>query len=121
MPIPGLLVAGNVDLAHRPRVPNLDGSVSTVQSMSVNIDGREVLIPRVLPDGRMLSPADAIRHYEKTGQHLGIFDTPEHATAYAQQLHEDQAADLAGPAWPGPKLDALAQGLRAVAGHAAKQ
>ena len=27
---------------------------------------------------------------KKTGKHLGVFDSPEDATAYARQLHEDQ-------------------------------
>jgi len=33
----------------------------------------------------------AIAQYKKTGRNLGIFDTPDNATAYAQSLHEQQA------------------------------
>lgn len=89
--IPGLLEAGNIDLYNRPRVRNADGSISTVRSMSFNSDGREVLVPTVSDDGRILTEDEAISLFERTGRHLGMFDTPEHATAYAERLHEDQA------------------------------
>jgi len=88
---PGLLEPGNIDLNNRPIVRNPDGTISTVRSMGVNLDGREVLLPTVSPDGRILSPDEAVALYRQTGQHLGMFDTPEHSSAYAQQLHEDQA------------------------------
>lgn len=39
----------------------------------------------------MVSNEEAIRHYQQTGEHLGIFRTPEAATAYAKSLHEQQA------------------------------
>ena len=66
-----------------------DGTISTVDSFSVNIDGKEVLIPKVV-DGKVVSDEEAIQHYIDTGEHLGIFETPEDATAYAESLHEDQ-------------------------------
>lgn len=64
--------------------------------MSVNIDGHEVLIPTVVGD-RVVSDAEAIKHFKKTGAHLGVFDTPKNATAYAQKLHENQAQTLTEP------------------------
>lgn len=91
---PGLLEPGNVDMGTRPRVKNADGTTSTVRSISANIDGREVLIPTVSDDGRVLSNEDAIASYQRTGKHLGMFDTPENATAFAQKLHESEAAKL---------------------------
>lgn len=97
--VAGQLEPGNIDLARQPKVRNADGSVSTVDSSSYNLDGQEVLLPSVTPDGRHLVKPDGtpdhtaiIREYQKTGRHLGKFRTPEEATAYAQKLHEDYAA-----------------------------
>lgn len=84
------LVPGNIDLAHRPRVKNKDGSVSTIRSIGVNIDGREVLLPTVSDDGRIMSDDEAVGQYLKTGRHLGMFSSPEASTSYAQKLHQQQ-------------------------------
>src|SRR4029077_5496560 len=41
--------------------------------------------------------------YLRTGEHLGIFDSPEHANAYAQQLHQQQEQRTKpSPATPAP-------------------
>lgn len=86
----GMTQRGNIDLTQRPVIRNPDGSISTVRSLSFN-DGRgEVLIPTVV-DGRVVSDREAIDHYYKTGQMLGAFDTPAHATHYSQALHRAQA------------------------------
>lgn len=83
----GLLVRGNIDLSNRPVVKNPDGSVSTVLSRGFNINGQEVLLPLVV-NGRVVSDAEAVQHYLDTGEHLGIFDSPEASTAYGKKLHE---------------------------------
>lgn len=96
----GQRAAGNIDLNNRPVVQNPDGSISTVRSISANFDGQEVLIPTVSDDGRILSDDDAIAEYQRTGRNLGIFDTPESATAYAENLHNQQADQYAPPPPP---------------------
>ncbi|RVT90715.1 hypothetical protein EOD42_23220 [Rhodovarius crocodyli] len=103
----GLLTPGNIDLSRRPRVQNPDGSISTVASIGVNIDGREVLLPTISDDGRRLSEAEAIEQFRRTGRHLGMFDTPRNATAYAERLHDAQAARYVGPG-PTPAAPAAA-------------
>lgn len=94
----GLIEAGNIDLANRPTVRNADGKISTVRSISYNVDGKETLMPTVSDDGRILSDEEALAQFRKSGRHLGKFDTPDNATAYAKSLHEAQAAKYA----PGP-------------------
>jgi hypothetical protein len=90
----GPLVPGNINLSQQPKVLNPEtGEISTVRSMSFqDRAGYEVLVPTVSPDGRFLTNEEAIKQYERTGKHLGIFATPEQATAFAQQLHQDYAA-----------------------------
>ncbi len=106
-PLPaGMVEPGNINLNNRERVP-VAGGYATVRSMSFGTDQGEVLVPSVA-DGRELSPDEAQARYEQTGEHLGIFKTPDDATAYAEQLHRDQAiqydpeteARRAGYSWP---------------------
>jgi ribosomal protein S18 acetylase RimI-like enzyme len=96
----GQTAQGNVNLYQQPTVQNADGSVSTVDSVSIDVDGKEVLIPRVTPDGRHLTTEEAIAEFRKTGQNLGTFDSPENANAFAEQLHKDYAAGTYSQ--PGP-------------------
>nr|WP_313216081.1 hypothetical protein [Stenotrophomonas geniculata] len=97
----GQRTAGNIDLSSRPVVQNPDGTISTVRSISANFDGQEVLIPTVSDDGRIMSDDEAIAQYQRTGRNLGVFDTPENATAYAESLHNQQAEMYAPPPPPG--------------------
>lgn len=92
--IPGQLSPGNINLFGQPRVKNADGSTSTVDSVSVGMDGKEVLLSRVTPDGRHVTTDEAVKEYQKTGQHLGMFDTPASADAFASKLHADYAAGV---------------------------
>jgi hypothetical protein len=93
-------VPGNIDLSRRPHVRNPDGSISTVRSMSFGEDGREILIPTVSDDGRILSDEDAIALYHRTGKHLGMFATPAQADSAGRAIHESEAAKLMTPQDP---------------------
>lgn len=86
----GLRTPGNLDPWNRKVLKNGDGSVSTTSSMSIGTDQGETLIPTVV-DGVRLSKEDAIKHFRDTGEHLGVFDTPEHADTFAEALHNEQA------------------------------
>lgn len=106
-----MLQPGNIDLNNRPVVQNQDGTISTVRSMSVNIDGHEILIPTVSDDGRIMGDKEAIRNFKKTGKHLGIFSDPGSATEYAEKLH-DQQGQMYGNQQPMPDLAAAQEGMR---------
>lgn len=90
LPYQGIIKPGNLNPFDRPVLHNSDGSYSTTRSMSIGTKDGEVLIPTVV-NGKQLSNQQAIDNYRKTGQHLGIFDTPEHADAFATALHNQQA------------------------------
>tara|TARA_R110000868_G_scaffold13885_4_gene64523 strand:+ start:1125 stop:8195 length:7071 start_codon:yes stop_codon:yes gene_type:complete len=101
-----------------------DGSIATVRSMSFNDgEGREVLIPTISDDGRLLSDDDAIALYRQSGRHLGIFATPDDATAYAKQLSQQQGRDYGANTggWQMPSFDDLMpkQSLPAALGNTA--
>lgn len=56
-----------------------------------------------------MSNEEAIRHYQQTGEHLGIFKTPDAATAYAKSLHEQQAQEYGKPMSVNNLMPALIQ------------
>lgn len=90
--VSGLVAPGNLDLTKRPVVKNGDGSISTVRSITITDgNGRAILIPTVV-GGKVVSDEEAIKHYQQTGEHLGMFDSENDADAYAQTLHESQAS-----------------------------
>jgi len=88
-------VVGNIDLYDRPVYRNEDGSISTVDSVSFGTDdGREVLVPTIGRDAEgnavRWTNEEAWQHYLDTGEHLGIFNSVDDATEYAQSLHKSQ-------------------------------
>ena len=86
--------SGNIDLYSRPQYRNLDGSVSTVRSMSFNDGNGEILIPTVAfnQQGKpyVMSDDEAINRYYQTGEYLGKFKTVDQANEYADRLHRQQ-------------------------------
>ena len=95
---PGLVQAGNIDIANRPQVRNADGSISTVRSITVEMDGKHIVLPTVSEDGRILSDDEAVEAYRKGGRHLGVFKTVKAADRYAEALHVQQERAMATPA-----------------------
>lgn len=85
---------GNIDLYNRPQYRNADGSISTVDSTSFNIQGKEVLLPSVwMKDGKAYRSSDGdeiLQRFYDTGEFLGVFDTVDAANSYAEKLHDAQ-------------------------------
>lgn len=88
--VPGMVKEANTELWDRTPLLNDDGSTSTTSSISIGTDDGEVLIPTVV-DGVRLTEDEAIEHYRKTGQHLGIFSSVPAAEDYSVRLHNEQA------------------------------
>lgn len=86
--ITGLVKPGNIDLSNRPVVKNPDGTQSTVSTITIEEDGKGVLLPTII-DGKRVSEDEAIKHYEKTGEHMGIFKSEKDADEYDKKLHND--------------------------------
>lgn len=86
--------AGNIDLYDRPRYRNANGSISTVDSTSYNIDGQEVLLPTVWNRNgtpyHSSNDEEILQRYRDTGEYLGKFSTVEEANDYAEKLHLEQ-------------------------------
>lgn len=86
--------AGNIDLYDRPQYRNANGSISTVDSTSYNIDGQEVLLPTVWNRNgtpyHSSNDEEILQRYRDTGEYLGKFSTVEEASDYAEKLHLEQ-------------------------------
>jgi hypothetical protein len=79
-----------------------------VRSISIGVDGgKTVLIPTVVGN-RVVSDEEAIKHFQKTGKHLGIFGSEADAERYAQALHHAQDKEYTTPRPAGPEVDAKA-------------
>ena len=107
-PNPGLLIRGTIDIDARLKVavPVGGGKFASVRTVSWHLEpnyplirrlrrpqGAEILVPTVIArNGKWVVVSDrtALNHALSTGRHLGIFDTPAHATKYAIRLHLEQ-------------------------------
>jgi hypothetical protein len=82
----GMVKEGNINLNGRPIYKWPNGQISSEISFSRGTDDGEVLVPQIV-NGKVLNQDQAWEHYKQTGEHMGVFDTPEHANAYAEQVH----------------------------------
>jgi hypothetical protein len=103
----GMVEPGNIDLNRRAVLMHPDYSFSTELSFSINEGGNEVLLPQII-GGQLVSKKDAIKFYHETGEHLGKFESPEAADAYARSLHERQSAFYQGKQEGGEVLEPVA-------------
>jgi hypothetical protein len=86
-----------------------------VFSKSFNIDGKEVLLTSVTPDGKFLkTDKEVLDYYKATGKYLGKFDSPEEADKYAEQLHQDYAAGKYDKKFIAGRIYTDKQGNRAI-------
>jgi hypothetical protein len=115
----GQIAEGNIDLTDRPQVKNKDGSISTVRSITIEEDGRYIVIPTVTPWGEIISDKEAVDLYHEEYEHLGVFKTQKQADKFAQQLHESEARKLSGEEEPtkervAPSIDSVQYNLSQV-------
>lgn len=80
---------------NRPSYIDDEGGRRSEYKMGVNLDGRETVIPTVV-NGRQLSEEEAIDRYQKTGLHMGKFDTPDQSE-YASRLRTARYNMLENP------------------------
>jgi hypothetical protein len=65
---------------NRPSYMDDEGGRRSEYRTGINIDGKETLIPTVV-GGRQLSDDEALAQFERTGLHMGQYDTVEEADA----------------------------------------
>lgn len=83
---PGQIGRGTIDLNNRVKVDNEDGTFSTLKSITIEEDGKYILIPTLNPAGKQISDEDAVTLYHYTGDHLGVFANQQSADDFAQAL-----------------------------------
>ena len=85
-----LIEGPTIDLSARPIVQNADGSVSTVRSITAEIDGAYYVIPTVI-NGRVINDNEvAINYAMAHGEHLGKYRTQDAADAAARRIHRQE-------------------------------
>jgi hypothetical protein len=99
---PRPLVPPTVQVSKQPIVRNPDGSISTVQTMGIHDEKGYVNLPMVSKSGKVLSPDEAVREYQRTGGHLGIYKSQAEADRGAELLHQSEEARF-----PGRSTDSL--------------
>ncbi len=88
----GMTEANSTPAARRQWSPDQfpPGSVGTEFSVTVSLDDNLYIIPTIF-DGKLHSSEEALEHFKRTRQHMGIFrstdDGIRESSAYAEQLH----------------------------------
>lgn len=76
-----------LDLSKQPSVP-YKGGTATIRSIGITTGRGEVLIPTVNRVTRkVMSDEEAIRRFERTGEHLGVYGSRAAADLAASVLH----------------------------------
>ena len=102
---PRIHIPESVQKRDRPEEPYDPESLGTIYSITVQDNPSDqgspwVLIPSIV-GGEVVTQNDAIRHYKKTGEHLGKFQTSQEADAYAGALSNAIGRGIfAGPPRP---------------------
>lgn len=99
---------GNIDLNGQGVYVWPSGDYSSLESITIESDGKPTLIPTIRQDGTRMTPQEAVKEYNQTGKHLGRFDSEEEASAYAIELERRQQAFYEA----GPGKAALAAGRK---------
>ena len=129
--LPGLVTPGTLDITARPFVRNSDGTTSTMRAgtFGFEVNGKEMtfLLPTLSPNGARWTEEEARQNFIDTGEHFGMFDSLETATAYDDVFHEDleeglilhrrvlQSLTREGeftPEWPGQRIPSGARRRR---------
>jgi|GEM_PF-2450235 len=97
--IPRPTEQGNIDLDKREKVWNQDGGYSTVRTMTIEEDGKTILLPTIVNDKEVSEDA-AVANFHRTGDHLGKFNTQKQADEYDQAMHK-RMKWLGENAWKG--------------------
>ena len=94
----GLVRPGTIDPTQQPSVPvpqSEGGGNASVRTIGVGAPQGEMVVPTVsvAPAAPRLVPdEEAIKLAFLRNLHLGVFDTPKHATAFADSLHRREEA-----------------------------
>ncbi len=83
---PAMISPPNIPLRDRPVVKNPDGTSSTVSTITIESDGKGVLLPTII-GGKRVTADEAVDHWRKTGESLGVFKTEADANEYDKRLH----------------------------------
>lgn len=109
-----------IDLSNRPVLNNGDGSFSTIETVSFANEFGEVVVPTII-NGVRVGVDEAIKHYEQTGEHLGVFANAEEAARYAKALSEAQAQTIEGFSTGADRATRLMLDLAVAAGRAEQE